>query len=30
MHSARELSGVEDPSSLASAMEAFFALDATS
>ena len=30
MHSARELSGVEDPSSLASAMEAFFAVDATS
>jgi aspartyl aminopeptidase len=28
MHSARELSGVEDPASLALAMEAFFALDA--
>jgi aspartyl aminopeptidase len=30
MHSARELCGVEDPLSLASAMEAFLALDATS
>jgi len=29
MHSARELSGVEDPASLAAAMEAFLALDVT-